>query len=98
MSGPAGRNEAQLPSLGTSSKAAESSSFTGAAKALGLTQAAVSQRIHALEATLGKSSFQRRGGRVPLTEAGRKAYGGLRDRIDVSLGIGSAGGPAQASG
>jgi DNA-binding transcriptional LysR family regulator len=64
----------QLPHLGTFSKAAELSNFTGAAKALGLTQAAVSQRIQILEKTLGKSLFDRRGGRVLLTEAGRKLY------------------------
>src|SRR5262249_4400808 len=41
---------------------------------LGLTQAAVSQRIQLLEKTLNKSLFDRRGGRVALTEAGRKLY------------------------
>jgi DNA-binding transcriptional LysR family regulator len=64
----------QLPHLETFLKAAEVSSFTGAAKALGLTQAAVSQRIQFLEKALGKSLFERRGGRVLLTEAGRKLY------------------------
>src|SRR5215831_19296690 len=64
----------QLPYLATFSKAAELSSFTGAAKALRLTQAAVSQRIHALEKTLGTPLFKRQGGRVLLTEAGRKLY------------------------
>ena len=44
--------EDQLPHLGTFSKAAELSSFTAAAKTLGLTQAAVSQRIQALEKLL----------------------------------------------
>jgi hypothetical protein len=50
--------ENQLPYPGTFSKAAESSSFTAAAKALGLTQAAVSQRIHSLAKALGKSLFR----------------------------------------
>lgn len=54
--------------------AAELSSFTGAAKALGLTQAAVSQRIHALEVVLDKPLFHRRGGRVLLTEVGQTLY------------------------
>ncbi len=67
-------NDAQLPHLSTFSTAAELTSFTGAAKALGLTQAAVSQRIQVLEKTLNKSLFDRRGGRVVLTEAGRKLY------------------------
>jgi len=51
----------QLPHLETFSKAAEWGSFTAAAKALRLTQAAVSQRVHALERTLRVSLFQRRG-------------------------------------
>ena len=72
-----------LPHLETFSKAAELSSFTGAAKALGLTQAAVSQRIQALEATLGKPLFRRRGGRVLLTEAGRKLYDYAQRILDL---------------
>jgi DNA-binding transcriptional LysR family regulator len=64
----------QLPHLGTFSKAAELSSFTAAAKALRLTQAAVSQRIGALEKTLDVSLFRRQGGRVLLTEAGQRLY------------------------
>jgi DNA-binding transcriptional LysR family regulator len=73
----------QLPHLDTFSKAAELSSFTGAARALGVTQAAVSQRIHALEKSLGMSLFDRRGGRVMLTEAGRKLYGYVQRIIDL---------------
>jgi DNA-binding transcriptional LysR family regulator len=61
----------QLPHLETFARAAELSSFTAAAKALGLTQAAVSQRIHALEQELGVPLFARQGGRVLLTDAGR---------------------------
>ena len=64
----------QLPYLVTFSKAAELSSFTGAAKALRLSQASVSQRIQTLEKTLGKPLFKRQGGRVLLTEAGQKVY------------------------
>jgi DNA-binding transcriptional LysR family regulator len=66
--------EEHHPHLGTFSKAAELSSFTAAAKALGLTQAAVSQRIHSLEKTLDVSLFRRQGGRVLLTEAGQRLY------------------------
>lgn len=66
--------DGQLPHLSTFSTAAELTSFTGAAKTLGLTQAAVSQRIQVLEKALNKSLFDRRGGRVVLTEAGRKLY------------------------
>src|SRR5438874_11537134 len=64
----------QLPYLETFSKAAELSSFTGAAKALRLTQASVSQRVQALEKTLGTPLFKRQGGRVLLTEAGQRLY------------------------
>jgi DNA-binding transcriptional LysR family regulator len=64
----------EIPHLETFSKAAELSSFTAAAKALRLTQAAVSQRVHVLEGTLGKPLFERKGGRVLLSVAGQKLY------------------------
>ena len=64
----------QLPHLETFARAAELSSFTAAGRALGLTQAAVSQRIAALEQDLGVSLFHRRGGRVLLTDAGRRLH------------------------
>jgi DNA-binding transcriptional LysR family regulator len=64
----------QLPHLVTFSKAAELSSFTGAARALRLTQAAISQRVQALEKTLGRPLFQRAGGHVQLTPEGQKLY------------------------
>ena len=67
-------DDLQLPYLATFSKAAELSSFTGAAKALRLTQASVSQRIQALEKSLNTPLFKRQGGRVVLTEAGQKLY------------------------
>ncbi len=66
--------EDQLPHLGTFSKAAELGSFTAAAKSLGMTQAAVSQRIQALERMLDTPLFRRQGGRVLLTEAGQGLY------------------------
>jgi DNA-binding transcriptional LysR family regulator len=50
------------------------SCFTAAARALGLTQAAVSQRVHALERLLAVLLFDRHGGRVLLTEAGQRLY------------------------
>jgi DNA-binding transcriptional LysR family regulator len=67
--------EEQLPHLETFAHAAESSSFTAAARALGLTQAAVSQRIQTLERVVGVPLFERRAGRVLLTEAGRRLHG-----------------------
>ncbi len=64
----------QLPHLETFAEAAELGSFTAAGKALGLTQAAVSQRIHALEQLLGRPLFERQGGRVLLTETGHRLH------------------------
>jgi DNA-binding transcriptional LysR family regulator len=75
--------DVQLPHLETLAAAAEAGNFTAAAKALGLTQAAVSQRIHALEKTLGKPLFDRRGGRVTLTEAGRTLHAYARRILDL---------------
>lgn len=63
-----------LPYLETFSKVAELGSFTAAARDLGLTQAAVSGRIRSLETELGLPVFDRRGGRVEMTPAGRKLY------------------------
>jgi LysR family glycine cleavage system transcriptional activator len=51
-------NPGPLPHLETFTQAAESSSFTAAAKALGLTQAAVSQRVQELEQVLGVALWQ----------------------------------------
>src|SRR5436190_2061383 len=65
---------AQLPHLETFARAAELGSFTAAGKALGLTQAAVSQRIQALEQVLDLPLFERQGGHVRLTEAGHRLY------------------------
>ena len=63
-----------LPYLETFAEAAERSSFTAAARALGLTQAAVSQRVQAIERDLGVSLFRRVGGKVELTDAGRRLH------------------------
>jgi DNA-binding transcriptional LysR family regulator len=70
-----GTEREQLPYLETFAKAAELSNFTAAAKVLGLTQAAVSQRVQAVEKALGKSLFRRQGGRVVVTESGQRLYG-----------------------
>ena len=67
-------NAEQLPHLETFAKAAELSNFTAAARILGLTQAAVSQRIHALEQVLKGPLFLRQGGHVLLTDAGHRLY------------------------
>jgi DNA-binding transcriptional LysR family regulator len=77
------QTESRLPYLETFSKAAELSSFTGAAKALRLTQASVSQRVQSLEISLGTALFNRQGGRVLLTEAGRKLYDYAQRILDL---------------
>lgn len=73
----------QLPHLETFSAAAELGSFTSAAKSLRLTQAAVSQRIQTLEQAVGKSLFQRAGGRVTLTVAGRTLFDFAQRILDL---------------
>ncbi len=73
----------QLPNLETFAKAAELSSFTAAGRALGLTQAAVSQRIAALEQDLGVTLFRRQGGRVLLTDAGRRLHSFAQRILDL---------------
>lgn len=75
--------EVQLPYLETFSKAAELNSFTAAARSLGLSQAAVSQRVQFVEKALGVSLFRRHGGRVLLTEAGRRLYGYAQRILDL---------------
>jgi DNA-binding transcriptional LysR family regulator len=61
-----------LPYLETFAKVAELSSFTAAAKELGLTQAAVSQRIQSLEQALHTAVFDRHGSGTLLTDAGQR--------------------------
>lgn len=73
----------ELPNLGTFAKAAELRSFTAAGAELGMTQAAVSQRIAALEGELCVSLFDRRSGRIALTEAGRRLYEYARKILDL---------------
>jgi DNA-binding transcriptional LysR family regulator len=65
---------AELPHLSTFVRAAEQGSFTAAASALGITQAAVSQRIARLEEELRVSLFDRRARAIVLTEAGQRLY------------------------
>jgi DNA-binding transcriptional LysR family regulator len=65
---------AALPHLETFCKAAELLNFTAAADALCLTQAAISQRIRALEQHVGVPLFERQAGRVSLTDHGKRLY------------------------
>jgi DNA-binding transcriptional LysR family regulator len=74
---------AELPHLTTFVRAAERASFTSAAADLGITQAAVSQRIANLEKDLRVSLFDRRAGRIALTEAGQRLYEYARQILDL---------------
>src|SRR5207253_4291409 len=69
--------------LETFAKAAELSNFTAASRVLGLTQAAVSQRIQALEQALKTPLFERQGGHVLLTPAGHSLYDYAQRILDL---------------
>src|SRR5207249_1353587 len=73
----------ELPHLGTFVTSAELGSFTATGAELGMTQAAVSQRIAALEKELSVSLFDRRSGKISLTEAGRRLYEYARRILDL---------------
>ena len=62
--------------------AARSESFTRAAEELGVTQAAVSQQVKLLEATLELALFKRERQRLTLTEVGREYLAVVRDALD----------------
>src|SRR5262245_48692656 len=70
--------------LETFAEAAERGSFTAAARHLGLTQAAVSQRVHQLESTLRTILFRREAGGVSLTEPGRALYRFARRILELT--------------
>jgi len=63
--------------------AAESQSFTRAAGILGLTQAAVSQHVAALEKELHVALFDRGSRSVTLTETGRRVYDHAREILGL---------------
>jgi DNA-binding transcriptional LysR family regulator len=73
----------ELPHLATFARAAERGSFTEAAADLGVTQAAVSQRIAALEKELRTALFNRHAGRIILTEPGERLYELARQILDL---------------
>lgn len=82
----------ELPDLATFAMAAQLGSFTRAASRLGVSQAAVSQRISALENEVKSSLFDRRAGRIRLTQAGERLYeyarqiGDLHSEARAALG------------
>jgi LysR family transcriptional regulator, low CO2-responsive transcriptional regulator len=72
-----------LPHLETFVEAAECSGFTAAARSLGISQAAVSQRIQQLESALGCQLFIRRNGGATLADAGVKLHEYARRILDL---------------
>jgi LysR family glycine cleavage system transcriptional activator len=67
--------------------AARSESFTRAAEELFVTQAAVSQQVKALEATLGLKLFNREKQGLMITETGREYLAVVRDALDrIAIG------------
>src|SRR5688500_1255685 len=75
----------QLPPLSAVrvfAAAARHEHFTAAADELGMTQAAVSYQIRALEDRVGAKLFERSKGRVKLTDAGRRLVAPLTDAFD----------------
>ena len=62
--------------------AARHEHFTAAAEELGMTQAAVSYQIRALEDRVGVKLFDRAKGRVQLTDSGRRLLAPLSDAFD----------------
>jgi DNA-binding transcriptional LysR family regulator len=72
-----------LPHLETFARAAELGSFTAAARDLGMTQSAVSQRLSALARELGTPLFRRERGQLLLTDAGRRLHEYARRILDL---------------
>ena len=64
----------ELPNLETFTSVVEAGSFTAAGEILGISQAAVSQRISLLEKELGAGLFDRHAGRIQLTDVGQRLY------------------------
>lgn len=84
------RSLPSLTALVAFEAAARTGGFTRAASELGVTQAAISRRIAALEREVGQPLFDRRNRRVTLTEAGQRlfdtvrlSFGALADTIDA---------------
>lgn len=73
----------ELRHLQTFAAAAQRSSFTRAAEALELTQAAVSQHVAALERELGARLFERHGRGVQLTEQGQRLHVYAQQILDL---------------
>jgi DNA-binding transcriptional LysR family regulator len=77
-------NAELLPHLETFCEVAERGSFTAAARHLGVTQAAISQRVHQLEALLRVPLFRRERDGVTVTAAGLRLHGHARRILDLA--------------
>lgn len=75
------KNLPPLNALRAFEVAARLGSFVQAGAELGVTAAAVSLQVKALEAHLGKRLFQRQGNRITLTDAGREVYPRLEQAL-----------------
>lgn len=71
-----------LSSLRGFEVAARTESFSEAARALNLTQSAISHQVKALEESLGQPLFIRRNRQVILTDAGFELHGLVREVLD----------------
>lgn len=71
-----------LANLESFVRSAESGSFSGAARRLALTPAAVSRNVAMLERNLGVRLFQRSTRRLTLTEAGERFLLGVRGHLE----------------
>jgi DNA-binding transcriptional LysR family regulator len=85
-----------LPGLLSAVQAADSGSFTAAAHALGLTPAAVSKNVAALEAQLQVRLFNRTTRQLALTEEGRAFVLRAREGLDALDAAASAASHKQA--
>lgn len=72
-----------LPAIRAFDAAARHGSFTGAADALGMTQAAVSYQIKILEERVGAPLFERYARGVELTDVGRKLFQRTAAALDI---------------
>lgn len=83
-----------LANLESFVKSAETSSFSEAARRMGLTPAAVSRNVAMLERNLGVRLFQRSTRKLVLTEAGERflqSIGGNLDALQVAIADASSG-------
>ncbi|MCS4504152.1 Glycine cleavage system transcriptional activator [wastewater metagenome] len=79
--------------------AARHMSFTEAARELGVTQAAISQRIRVLEHSVGQPLFVRHPRGLELTAAGRSFVPAVREAFErLTMGVMEAFGPTRGEG